>query len=100
MSKRIPQHDSDPTPPLRHWLGLALLMLLTLSSATQAATITVNSLADPGVADDNFCTLREALAAINAGANDASDCLKAAAMATAPMTRLDLTPGSPTALSR
>ncbi len=75
MSRRISQHCLNPMLPLRRWLGLALLILLTLSGATRAATLTVTSTADPGVANDNQCTLREALAAIDAGANDANDCL-------------------------
>src|SRR3990170_8265891 len=44
-------------------LGLAaLLLLLVLSQAAQATTITVNSAADV-IADDGVCTLREAITA-------------------------------------
>src|SRR3990170_7639224 len=46
-------------------LGLAaLLLLLILSQAAQATTITVSSAADV-IADDGVCTLREAITAAN-----------------------------------
>ena len=49
-------------------LCIALTLTITLfSSPAQAATITVNSLADPGLANDALCTLREAINNVNAG---------------------------------
>ena len=49
-------------------LSVAIAALLA-APAAQAATITVNSTADPGTGGDSQCTLREAIANANTGDN-------------------------------
>jgi CSLREA domain-containing protein len=53
----------------------AAIAAVLAAPAAQAATITVNSLADPGTAGDAACTLREAIANANANSDTTSgDC--------------------------
>jgi hypothetical protein len=52
---------------------LSIALVLVLGSTAQAATITVNSTADPG-ADDGQCTLHEAVVALNKATVGTSGC--------------------------
>ena len=47
---------------------------LLLGASVNAATLVVDDLDDPGTQDDRRCSLREALNAVNGGAEDADDC--------------------------
>ena len=52
------------------------LVLVVLPFAASAATITVNSTADHTPGGDGFCTLREAIANVNAAADTTNgDCV-------------------------
>lgn len=57
------------------WLALGVLIFVGVAfEATQAATIDVNTFNDETTTGDGFCSLREAVAAINNGA-DTADCV-------------------------
>lgn len=47
---------------------------MLLGASAHAATLVVDDLNDPGTQDDRQCSLREALNAVNIGAEDADDC--------------------------
>jgi hypothetical protein len=60
-------------------VGFALLVAVWLLGGTaSAATLTTDDGMDPGIADDGLCSLREAVAAINIGADDTDDCANSA----------------------
>src|SRR4051812_43746671 len=57
---------------LRSWLTILLVLLLLTNipaPMAQAASLTVNSLADVDNGSDSVCTLREAITAANTNAN-------------------------------
>lgn len=64
----------------RRGAARALLLAVSLTAGgASAATLGVDDAIDPGIPDDGRCSLREAVAAINIGADDADDCTHAGA---------------------
>jgi CSLREA domain-containing protein len=71
-----PKQFQTRTPPQRGYMKSLALILVLLPVAVSAATITVNSATDNTAAGDGACTLREAIANVNAAADTTSgDCV-------------------------
>ncbi|MEM7128233.1 MAG: CSLREA domain-containing protein [Chloroflexota bacterium] len=78
MSGRHESFNARPRRGILAALCFAILLLSSRSTFVQAATITVNSLADTTTAGDGNCTLREAINNVNTGSDTTSgDCLQA-----------------------